>query len=334
MPGRAKDVLLVLFQHRGEPVSKEELLLAIWGRHGGEHSNLYRAITDCKKALRLCDPDNEYIESLREYGYRFAATDLREVGANREAPKTEAVVSDILAAPTPDTLFLHVVAGLYGLLSGLMVIVEVTYKLDEYPLAVVVAVLATVWTYVTSVGIIRVVQGQTPKRPVASLTLGALAFFIAAILLVVMVSQYLPASAVTEQTSQPATAQAAYLKSTLYHFFLVLPFMIIPYHFVVTQRAQIQQSVRSKQRGAIYISPAALLAILLVYFFYAVTAHHSLTGSLKPSPYMNIFIILLWVRLAAFFAVAVVSLMWYVHRLNELKDLSLAVEERVWGAHQ
>lgn len=84
LSGKPMDVFFVLFQRRGEPVSKEELLKAVWGKGAGDIRNLYRAIATLKKALRECDPLNEYIETLRESGYRFIA-EIRGGGTANES---------------------------------------------------------------------------------------------------------------------------------------------------------------------------------------------------------------------------------------------------------
>jgi DNA-binding winged helix-turn-helix (wHTH) protein len=44
LSGKPMDVFFVLFDRRGEPVSKEELLKAVWGKDAGDIRNLYRAI--------------------------------------------------------------------------------------------------------------------------------------------------------------------------------------------------------------------------------------------------------------------------------------------------
>lgn len=82
LPGRAMDVLLVLFYYRDQPgVNKDLLLTKIWGKDAGDIRNLYRAIATLKNTLKKFDGENEYIETIREYGYRFVA-DLKEVEEN------------------------------------------------------------------------------------------------------------------------------------------------------------------------------------------------------------------------------------------------------------
>ena len=72
LPGKAMDILYVLIDLRDHPgVDKSTLLTTVWGGNGGEVGNLYRAISTLKETLRKYDNQHEYIENIREYGYRF-----------------------------------------------------------------------------------------------------------------------------------------------------------------------------------------------------------------------------------------------------------------------
>lgn len=94
LSGKPMDVFFVLFEKRGEPVSKPELLKAVWGKDGGDVRNLYRAIATLKKSLRECDDRNEYIETLRESGYRFVA-EVREGPTNDTSADKQSSLNDL-----------------------------------------------------------------------------------------------------------------------------------------------------------------------------------------------------------------------------------------------
>lgn len=97
LPGRPMDVLLVLIELRDRPgVDRDTLLTKVWGGNGGDMGNLYRAIADLKAALRKCDNHREYIENIRQYGYRFkqSVAELYDdsAGLTAEEPPGEQVV--------------------------------------------------------------------------------------------------------------------------------------------------------------------------------------------------------------------------------------------------
>lgn len=354
MPGRAKDVFIVLFEKNGEAVSAEELLRAVWGKSGGDKSNLYRAIADCKKALHEFDSERTYIENLREFGYRFIADDVRAVEADSHSLPVVAnlsvPVSTVDYSPTPGdpvhnaltvhlplefahTIHLHVASALYGSLFGVMLIAEIAYQFDKHGRAAVpVAILVTLWMYAASVAGLRAAQKVTARQSSVGLIVGTAAFIISAGVLFLSALWFLPPVPITEQTTQASTAQAAYIKVIIYHLLLAIPFLIIPFHFVVAMESRggvetlpsapqqlINNGLGVIPRGAVYIRPWVLLTILLFYMAYAGNAHHSLVGSLLPGEYMNLFIILLWVRIAIFFSLAIECLIWYYQRLNELQ---------------
>ncbi len=70
---KALDLLLILVEHRGHPVSKEELLNALWpDTEVGEH-NLTVTIAALRKALGEKSGENRYIATLPGRGYTFVA---------------------------------------------------------------------------------------------------------------------------------------------------------------------------------------------------------------------------------------------------------------------
>jgi TolB-like protein/Tfp pilus assembly protein PilF len=78
------DLLLVLVQHSGHLIEKEELLREGWPNQFVEEGNLPLNISILRKALGEDRTSREYIETVPKRGYRFVA-DVRqvEVGVNR-----------------------------------------------------------------------------------------------------------------------------------------------------------------------------------------------------------------------------------------------------------
>jgi DNA-binding winged helix-turn-helix (wHTH) protein/Tfp pilus assembly protein PilF len=68
---KAAKTLLVLIERRGEIVSKEEMLRAVWPDTTVEESNLFAYLTLLRKTLGNQENGRPYLETLRRRGYRF-----------------------------------------------------------------------------------------------------------------------------------------------------------------------------------------------------------------------------------------------------------------------
>jgi TolB-like protein/DNA-binding winged helix-turn-helix (wHTH) protein/Tfp pilus assembly protein PilF len=91
------DTLAVLIDHRGEVVSKEELLKAIWPDTFVEEGNLAQNVSVLRKALGQDGGNTRYIETVPKRGYRFVA----EVGT-AETEASSPLPEAALAAAAPD----------------------------------------------------------------------------------------------------------------------------------------------------------------------------------------------------------------------------------------
>ena len=84
---KAFEVLLLLIQHGGQAVSKDELMRTIWPDSFVEESNLTQTVFMLRKALGET-PEQRYILTIQGRGYRFAA-EVKEVsGSVAAAPDT------------------------------------------------------------------------------------------------------------------------------------------------------------------------------------------------------------------------------------------------------
>jgi DNA-binding winged helix-turn-helix (wHTH) protein len=72
-PPKAIDTLVVLVEHAGRIVSKEELMEAVWPDAFVEENNLNQAISALRKALGQGAGGPVYIETVTKRGYRFVA---------------------------------------------------------------------------------------------------------------------------------------------------------------------------------------------------------------------------------------------------------------------
>jgi DNA-binding winged helix-turn-helix (wHTH) protein/tetratricopeptide (TPR) repeat protein len=68
---KAVETLVVLIEHRGRIVSKDELLQAVWPDTVVEESNLFLYLSLLRKALGDQKDGKPYVETLRRRGYRF-----------------------------------------------------------------------------------------------------------------------------------------------------------------------------------------------------------------------------------------------------------------------
>jgi DNA-binding winged helix-turn-helix (wHTH) protein/tetratricopeptide (TPR) repeat protein len=85
LPPKAFDTLVVLVQHSGHALKKDDLLKQVWPDSFVEESNLNHNISVLRKALSDGN-GNSYVETVRGYGFRFNA-DVRTI-----TPENSAVV--------------------------------------------------------------------------------------------------------------------------------------------------------------------------------------------------------------------------------------------------
>src|SRR5215217_5254463 len=86
LKAKAVETLLVLVQHCGEVVEKDDLMKLLWPDSFVEEANLTQNIYMLRKALG----DGGYIETVPRRGYRFAA----EVKEWEEAPSDLLVIKE------------------------------------------------------------------------------------------------------------------------------------------------------------------------------------------------------------------------------------------------
>ncbi|HEU4386425.1 MAG TPA: winged helix-turn-helix domain-containing protein, partial [Blastocatellia bacterium] len=93
---KAFETLLVLIQHRGQVLEKDEILSLVWPDTVVEENNLARNISALRKALDEHPNEHQYILTVPGRGYRFVA-DVREVasenGSSDHAAETSKVRS-------------------------------------------------------------------------------------------------------------------------------------------------------------------------------------------------------------------------------------------------
>src|SRR4051812_21483388 len=103
---KAFEVLLLLIDHSGEVVSKDELMQTVWPDSFVEESNLTQTVFMLRKALGETS-EQRYVLTIQGRGYRFAP-EVKSVPANGHGwrvPSTSAISSDdlpiVVAKETP-----------------------------------------------------------------------------------------------------------------------------------------------------------------------------------------------------------------------------------------
>jgi DNA-binding winged helix-turn-helix (wHTH) protein/TolB-like protein len=97
LSSRAYDTLVNLIERRGEIVSKDDLMKAVWPRAVVEENNLSQAISSLRRALGDPRDSPRYIATIAGRGYRFVA-DVTVDGAS-EAERTPILATPVESAP-------------------------------------------------------------------------------------------------------------------------------------------------------------------------------------------------------------------------------------------
>jgi DNA-binding winged helix-turn-helix (wHTH) protein/TolB-like protein len=102
---KAFDVLIFLVQNPNRPVSKEELLQAVWGNTFVEEGNLTQYISHLRKALGDNSEDARLIVTIARRGYQFAGDVVLsdESGPAGQVPFTDRLRTDLSADSVPKT---------------------------------------------------------------------------------------------------------------------------------------------------------------------------------------------------------------------------------------
>ncbi|MGH9946574.1 MAG: winged helix-turn-helix domain-containing protein [Pyrinomonadaceae bacterium] len=80
LPAKEFETLLLLVEHNGKALSKDEMMSAIWQDAFVEESNLAKQISRLRKILN--SNGEEYIETLPKHGYRFSTELSRSITEN------------------------------------------------------------------------------------------------------------------------------------------------------------------------------------------------------------------------------------------------------------
>ena len=77
------DMLLVLLEHRGRTVEKDQLIREVWGTVYVEDGSLNRSVSTLRKALGDDPSEQRFIKTVPKRGYRFTDKVTEAVENNR-----------------------------------------------------------------------------------------------------------------------------------------------------------------------------------------------------------------------------------------------------------
>lgn len=229
----------------------------------------------------------------------------------------------------------HVVVScsFYGALYAVMLLLEIAYRFETYgSTGLKLAPLVFAWIFSTSAIALAVDWRQVVKGRSDGLALSVLVFLAAAGLLFAGICLFLPESSITESGTASYPAQASYLKDICYSQPLMLMFLAPTFHFVVAMQRELRlgrhrQALELLTGGRFSVSPRGtiyprfwMLALALMIMA-AISAFltTNLLDHLEPSPYKNLFINLIYIRLVLHFGLALKCLSWYHRALDALK---------------
>jgi DNA-binding winged helix-turn-helix (wHTH) protein/tetratricopeptide (TPR) repeat protein len=133
---KAFDILLLLVRNSGKPITKEDMLIAIWPKVVVEESNLSQHIFLLRKALGDGEGGNRYIATLPRRGYKFVEpVHIRQHGvAGIVAPpptRTADGIGEITSAERRPTPFLKS-WFLPGSIAGCIAVVLIALAVSGY----------------------------------------------------------------------------------------------------------------------------------------------------------------------------------------------------------
>src|SRR5215471_19189515 len=85
---KALEILVVLVQNRGEVVSKDDLMKAVWPDAFVEEANLTQNVFVLRRTFGEGPKENRYIATVPGRGYRFVA-DVEDISAPRAAAQSD-----------------------------------------------------------------------------------------------------------------------------------------------------------------------------------------------------------------------------------------------------
>ena len=123
LTGREFDTLVALVQRAGEPMSRAELLAAIWGETYVSDDNLRKQISTLRQKLGKDATGNDYIVTVPNRGYQLAVGVMRRSANGSELLPAESVdpsLTEVQPIRRPRLVIAAVALGIALLLTGVV----------------------------------------------------------------------------------------------------------------------------------------------------------------------------------------------------------------------
>jgi len=232
-----------------------------------------------------------------------------------------------------------VAAVIFACIVALSVFMEIAYQYDRFAaFAWTAAPVVFLWMAAAGIGALATDWRLTRAGRASGLAASIGVLVSAAALQYMVLRPFLPIFPITEATFQTWTAQAAFLKDTVYTVAFTALFTLVPFHFIVTMQRELQggrhrMAFELLTGGRFAVAPtrapyirAWLLGVLLVCgAIYSIVSTAHLLEALKVTEYSNLFIHTIQIRWLLFLALGLEGLAWYHSALNELKRESAVV---------
>lgn len=346
---KAFDLLMALIENRQRPIRSKDLISSVWDEENVTHNNFAVTLNSVRRALGETAKEPKFIVRFSA-GYQFVGLvreidseifDLPRAAANETPPQ--------FLLPFPFGAFrgfaAHLTLGssLYAMLFAIALVLEVAYRFDQFgKLAQKLAPLVFIWVFVTSVIGLGADRILTLRGRKFGLSISISIFLSAAVVLFLAVRSFLPSWPITQATFETYPAQAAFLKDVGSFFILAFLFFLLPSHFAFMLRHSLSLSrsadatkvsghevLKAAARRALYPRFSVLCSLLVVFAVIAVAGTAHLLDNLKPAPYHNLFVQLLYLREILYFSFGLCCLLWYYRVINDIKANASLVQFQV-----
>jgi DNA-binding winged helix-turn-helix (wHTH) protein len=333
---KAFDLLVVLVEHSGMLVTKDDLIESVWQGASIEEGNISYNVSLLRKALGDDAASPRYVKTVAKRGYRFIApTKVLESSNGQPANKIEtgggthepaarnSSTGESLPSPVKKHFF-HLLAAtcLYALYYSVSFMLEIAYEYETYGTrALMIAPLVFLWVMGTSWAALAAGLKRTGSGLRWGVALSLSVLISAALLLYLALALFLPNIAITRASFQTYPAQGAFLKSVYYVLPMVVLFVVLPSHFIVAREREVllresngfvlDRNLRAAGAGIVHIRTWWLALALLSTFCITLAASSHLFENLQVGPNTGLFIQLSQWRFLLYFLLGLECVLWY-----------------------
>jgi DNA-binding winged helix-turn-helix (wHTH) protein len=337
---KERDFLKVLLEHAQQTVPYDVLHRKVWPEVVDSQS-VVRTMRETKRTLDALLRDvikspTRIIKTVINEGYCVRAVVIKSNDQpTRSVPSndvTERALTELKSRILTNRR-ITISCALYSVMFAVALPLEVAYKWDLLgQMALILTVPVFGWMLVSSVLGLKIDERLTMKGKRGGLAAAVGSFVTATILLLVCLSFFLPTVPITESTIQAYPAQAAYLKDAGSFLALAFFFLLLPSHFIFAVQyappldrqigepgVAIEQLITTIGRRTLYPRFWFLCLLLILFALIAIAGTAHLLDHLKPSPYMNLFVELLYLRGILYFGLGLYCLVWYYRIISLLR---------------